>query len=59
MLYAPLTSPMRVTCPAHFILLALITLTILGEMRGENFVAHLDGLGDTPVYRGTPVAHHC
>jgi hypothetical protein len=22
-------------------------------MRGENFVAHLDGLG------GTPVAHHC
>jgi hypothetical protein len=22
-------------------------------VRGENFVAHLDGLG------GTPVAHHC
>jgi hypothetical protein len=31
MLYAPLTTPMRVTCPAHHILLALITLTILGE----------------------------
>jgi hypothetical protein len=31
MLYAPLTSAMRATCPAHIILLALITLTILGE----------------------------
>jgi hypothetical protein len=28
-------------------------------MRGENIVAHLDGLGGTPVCRGTPVAHHC
>jgi hypothetical protein len=27
-------------------------------MRGENFVAHLDGLGGTPVCFGTPVAHH-
>jgi hypothetical protein len=26
-------------------------------IRGENFVAHLDGLGGTPVCRGTPVAH--
>jgi hypothetical protein len=31
MLYAPLTSPMRATFPAYLILLALITLTILGE----------------------------
>jgi hypothetical protein len=35
MLYAPLTSPMRATYPAHLILLALITLTILGEERTE------------------------
>jgi hypothetical protein len=28
-------------------------------MRGENFVAHLDGLGGTPVCRGTSVAYHC
>jgi hypothetical protein len=27
-------------------------------MRGENFVAHLDDLGGTPVCRGTPAAHH-
>jgi hypothetical protein len=28
-------------------------------MRGENIVAHLDGLGGTPVCRGKPDAHHC
>jgi hypothetical protein len=28
-------------------------------MRGEHFVAHPDGLGGTPVCRGTPVGHHC
>jgi hypothetical protein len=27
-------------------------------LRGENFVAHLDGLGGTPMCRGAPVAHH-
>jgi hypothetical protein len=31
MFYAPLTSPIRATFPTHLILLALITLTILGE----------------------------
>jgi hypothetical protein len=36
----------------YFIMIIII-------MRGENFVAHLDGLGGTPVCRGTPVAHHC
>jgi hypothetical protein len=32
MLYAPLAYPMRATYPAHLILLALITLTISGEV---------------------------
>jgi hypothetical protein len=27
-------------------------------MRGGNFVVHLDGLGGTPEFLGTPVAHH-
>jgi hypothetical protein len=33
-----------------FTIIYLITIIII--MRGEDFVAHLDGLG------GTPVAHH-
>jgi hypothetical protein len=34
-----------------FTTICLIMIMII--MRGEHFVAHLDGLG------GTPVAHHC
>jgi hypothetical protein len=40
-----------------FTIIYLIMIAII--MRGENFVVHLDGLGGTPVCRGTPVAHHC
>jgi hypothetical protein len=43
MLYAPLTYPMHATCPAHLILLALITPTILGEEYKPNEI----GLGTT------------
>jgi hypothetical protein len=37
----------------------IIYLMIIIIMRGENFVAHLDGLGGTLVCRGIPAAHHC
>jgi hypothetical protein len=40
-----------------FTIFYLIMIIII--MRGENFVAHLDGLGGTSVCRGIPVAHHC
>jgi hypothetical protein len=36
----------------------IIYLIMIIIMRSENFVAHLDGMGGTPVCRGTPVAHH-
>jgi hypothetical protein len=36
----------------------IIYIIMIIIMRGENFVAHLDGLGGTSVCRGTPVAHH-
>jgi hypothetical protein len=39
-----------------FTIICLIVIIII--MRGENFVAHLDGLGGTSVCRGTLVAHH-
>jgi hypothetical protein len=40
-----------------FAIIYLIMIIII--MRGENLVAHLDGLGGTMVCCGTPVAHHC
>jgi hypothetical protein len=36
----------------------IFLIMIIIIMRGENFVAHLDGLGGTPLCRGTSVAHH-
>jgi hypothetical protein len=36
----------------------IIHLIMIIIMRGENFVAHLDGLGGTLVCRGKPVVHH-
>jgi hypothetical protein len=40
-----------------FTIIYLIMIFII--RRGENFVAHIDGLGGTLVCRRTPVAHHC
>jgi hypothetical protein len=37
-----------------FTIIYLILILII--MRVDNFVAHLDGLGGTPVCRGAPVA---
>jgi hypothetical protein len=42
----------------HIFTIVYLIMNII-IMRGENFVAHLDGLGGTLVCRGTPVAHHC
>jgi hypothetical protein len=41
----------------HIFTIICLIMTII-IMRGENFVALLDGLGGTPVCLGTPVAHH-
>jgi len=47
-LYSPLSSPIRATCPVHFILLYFIARTILGEQK-RSFSSSLCSLFHSPV----------
>ena len=52
-LYTRLSSPIRVTCPAHLILLDFITRTILGE-EYKSFSSYLCNLLHSPRYLVPP-----